>query len=120
MEWQTVITSIFVLDSGIVALACILAVLFTYIIYLHFETGIYTTFTILAALVLSGLAGHVMFTLSNIFFSHDPARNAIIGATIAMAICTVISVLILKTTADTVYSRYDNKKRPSDASKGAR
>lgn len=120
MEWQTVLVSIHHLDTSIVVLTAVLAVLFTYVIYLHFDTGVYTTPAILLILLISGLTGHVIFMLCNVFFSHDPGRDVIIGATIAMAIVTAITICILKMSADTVYSRYDEKKAPNGTSKGTR
>lgn len=114
MDWNIVLFSVTTMDLSIVALIMILAAIATGLIYNYLETGHYTTMITFAVMSLVGMFGHVIFSLFDVFFSADTARNIVIGAVAAMTICLIVAVIAGRVLADTVYARYREPEPPSN------
>ena len=114
MDWYTLLVSAFTLDGSIIAIIITIAALMSFTIHNYFKTGLYSTPVVLAVMFLVGLFGHLTFFLSNIFFSFEPGRNAVIGASLAMAVFGVIAITVY-----CAYAIFSEQKRAARAARNA-
>ena len=114
MDWTLVFYSVTMMDLSIVALIMILAAITTGLIYTCLETGHYVTMITFAVMSLVGMFGHVIFSMFDVFFSSDSARNIVIGAVAAMTLCMIVAVIVGRVLGDTVYARYRPPEQPSN------
>lgn len=114
MDWIIVIHSVTMMDVSIVALIMVLAAVATGLIYNYLDTGHYVTMITFAVMSLVGMFGHVIFSMFDVFFSPDPARNIVIGAVCSMTLCLLVAIIAGRVLADTVYARYRGPEPPSN------
>ena len=114
MDWMIVIHTVTMMDISIVALIMVLAAITTGLIYQFLDTGHYMTMITFAVMSLVGMFGHVIFSLFDVFFSPDPARNIVMGAVCSMTACLVVAIITGRVLADTVYSQYRGPEPPSN------
>ena len=115
MEWETLLVSAYSLDSSIIAIIITIAALMSFTIHHYFHTGLYSTPVVLAVMFLVGMFGHLTFFLSNVFFSYDPGRNAVIGSSVAMAVFGVLAIVVY-----CLYAVFSEHKRAERAAEAAR
>ncbi len=106
MDWNLIWAIVTSTRSEIVILLVALSTIATYLVYNTYETGIYCTVFVFVGMIFSGILGHVFFAYNGVYFSHDVGRSAVIGATLAMSVCFIVSVLIIRIITDSVYARY--------------
>ena len=111
MDWRMIWAITTATPSEIIILLLVLSTIATYFIYTSYETGLYVTSIAFSMMILSGIGGHIYFSINGIFFSHDISRSAVIGATLAMTACFVIAVIVMRLLSDTVYSRYSSVRK---------
>ena len=114
MEWETLLMSAYTLDSSIIAIIITVAALMSFTIHHYCRTGMYSTPVVLATMFLVGLFGHLTFYLSNVFFSYDPGRNAVIGASVAMVVFGFLAITVY-----CVYAIFSEQKRAERAAANA-
>ena len=114
MEWDTLLVSAFMVDGSIIAIIITIAALMSFTIHHYFKTGLYSTPVVLAVMFLVGLFGHLTFYLSNVFFSYEPGRNAVIGASLAMAVFGVLAITVY-----CLYAILSEQKRAERAARAA-
>ncbi len=110
MDWRLLWAIVTATPSEIVVLLVVLATISTYFIYTAYETGFYVSVISFAAMITAGLGGHIYFAFNGIFFAHDIGRSAVIGATLSMAACFAVAVIVIRVMSDTVYARFGAKK----------
>ena len=114
MDWDTLLVSALTLDGSIIAIIITIAALMSFTIHHYFKTGLYSTPVVLAVMFLVGLFGHLTFFLSNVFFSYEPGRNAVIGASVAMAVFGVLAITVY-----CFYAILSEQKRAARAARAA-
>ncbi|MEM7751555.1 MAG: hypothetical protein AAF346_25115 [Pseudomonadota bacterium] len=114
MDWETLLLSAYTLDSSMIAVMISLAALMTFTIHHYLQTGFYTTPIVMGAMFLVGVFGHLTFYFSNIYFSYEPGRNAVIGSSLSMVAFGLLSIA-----AYCIYAVWTEKSRAERVARAA-
>jgi len=108
VDWHLVWAFAMETPGKIVWLILVLSMAAACCIYFCYNRGVIISVVNFVAMFAAGLFGHAYFSINGIFFSYGVSQTEIIGATVSMTACFVISVFVVRIITDAIYSHTYN------------